>query len=102
MSANALAETGGIYSYDFTTGPENAYGGNLAQKEIGPGIWGMTAGDADADGHITIDDKSNIWSILAGKAGYLPGDYNLDANINNQDKNDFWRSNISRETQVPE
>lgn len=102
MSANPMTESAGIYSYDFTTGAGQAFGGNFAHKEITAGKWGMAGGDGNADGLVNMEDKYNFWSLFAGGKGYLPGDYNLDANINNQDKNDVWRSNLNRETQVPE
>ncbi|MCD4745032.1 MAG: hypothetical protein K8R58_01900, partial [Bacteroidales bacterium] len=41
MSANAVTETGGVYTYNFTTGVDQAYGGLLGHKEIGTGVWGM-------------------------------------------------------------
>ncbi|MCD4745337.1 MAG: PKD domain-containing protein, partial [Bacteroidales bacterium] len=41
ISANAVTETGGVYTYNFTTGVDQAYGGLLGHKEIGTGVWGM-------------------------------------------------------------
>jgi len=102
MSAFPLIESAGIYSYDFSSGSDQAFGGNLAHKEIAPGIWGMVAGDGNSDGLVNMEDKLNFWSLFAGNKGYLTGDYNLDVNINNQDKNDLWRSNLNWETQLPE
>ena len=102
MSANPLVLSGGIYNYDFTTASSQVYGGIAGSAEISPGVWGMIAGDANADGIINANDKNDFWSILAGKAGYLPGDYNLDGNIENRDKNDFWRVNLNQSSQVPE
>ncbi|MEZ5082651.1 MAG: hypothetical protein R2750_04280, partial [Bacteroidales bacterium] len=45
MSAVGLTETTGVYSFNFTTGSGQAYGGSNAQKEISSGVWGMFSGD---------------------------------------------------------
>ena len=102
MSAFPLAESGGVYSYDFSLGIGQAFGGSLAQKEITPGIWGLIGGDGNADGEVNNEDKNNFWSILAGRSGYLSGDYDFDGNVNNIDKNDIWRINLNNGSQVPE
>lgn len=100
MSANALVEAAGIYSYDFTTGVDQAYGA-FAQKEIATGIWGMFGGDMDASGEINLLDK-NIWDSNAGTNGYQNIDVSIDNQISNQDKNDVWIGNIGKATQVPQ
>jgi len=102
ISAFPLNESGEVYSYDFSVGAEQAYGGGLAQKEIATGIWGMIGGDGNADCEIDYQDKNNFWSIWAGQSGYQAGDYNLDGNVQNIDKNDLWRINLNNESQVPE
>ncbi len=89
MSAAGVVKTNGIYQYDFTTPAGKAFGGISAQKEIAPGIWGMKAGDGNADGDINIDDVIDIWKPQAGKSGYLNGDFNLDGQSSNIDKNDI-------------
>ncbi len=101
MSATPVTENNSVYSYDFTSGADQAYGGTLAQKELVPGIYGMIGGDGNADGVIDNNDKISIWMILAGKKGYEPGDYNLDGQINNKDKNDIWHLNSGYFVQVP-
>ncbi len=101
MSANALTPSGGVYSYNFTTGESQAYGGVTGHKEIGTGIWGLIAGDGNADGEITLSDKSS-WSGEAGKTGYLMTDYSMNGQVNNQDKNDILLNNLTSESQVPE
>jgi hypothetical protein len=61
MSANPLTQTAGVYTYNFTTGANQAYeNGAEGQKEIATGIWGMFGGDANADGNIETADKV-IW-----------------------------------------
>ncbi|MEZ5083240.1 MAG: metallophosphoesterase [Bacteroidales bacterium] len=102
ISAFSITESNGVYDYNFSSGENQAFGGNLAQKEISTGLWSMIAGDGNADGLINMDDKTSFWSLLAGKMGYLSGDYNMDGNVNNEDKNDYWYSNLNMESQVPE
>jgi len=102
MSALPLVEIGGKYSYDFTVGSEKVYGGANAHKEIGPGMWGMTGADGNADGQINNGDKNDVWSIEAGSGGYLSGDFNLDTQVNNGDKNDIWIPNTGSGGQVPD
>ena len=102
MSASPLPETGGVYSYDFTTGADQAYGGSLGHKEIGTNIWGMTGADGDADSEIGNADKNDVWAVQAGNAGYLSGDFTLDTQVNNTDKNDVWAPNSGKGGQVPD
>lgn len=101
MSANPLYETRGIYSYDFTSGAGQVYGGIQAHKEIAPGIWGMIGADGNADGQINNGDKNDVWSPQAGTGGYKAGDFNLDSQVNNGDKNDVWVPNTGMGGQVP-
>jgi hypothetical protein len=100
MSANALTSSGGVYSYNFTSGESQAYGGASGYKDIGTGIWGLVAGDGNADGEITTADKS-LWATEAGTKGYLSNDYSMNSEVNNQDKNEKWTSNLTYKSQVP-
>ncbi len=100
MSANALTETGGVYTYDFTTSGGQAYGTD-AQKDLGSGVYGMIAGDANADGDVNTGDKT-IWTNQAGVSGYKTADMNMNTQVNNQDKNNKWLLNSGEECQVPE
>jgi len=100
MSANPVTESGGIYTYDFTTPAGQAYGTD-AQKNMGGGVYGLFSGDGNADGTINSDDKTTIWSIEAGTAGYLNGDFNMDSQTDNRDKNDLWINNTSNSSQIP-
>ncbi len=102
MAANAVTQSGGIYTYDFSTGAGQAYGGSSGQKEIGSVVWGMIAGDGNADGDINSDDKTNVWSSQAGTNGYKSGDFDMNGQVMNQDKNDVWVGNIGAESQVPQ
>jgi len=102
MSANPMVETDGIYTYDFTTSVDQAYGGNVGFKIISPGISGMAGGDTDASGTVDNTDKV-LWELYGGASGYLLGDMNLDGEVNNIDKNEFWILNKDAvSSQVPE
>ena len=101
LSANALTESGGIYSYDFSTSIAKAYGGGAGYKLIDTGVYGMAGGDANGDGVINATDKA-LWSANAGTDGYKATDFNLDAQVNNPDKNDTYLENGSLSSQVPE
>ncbi|MCD4788389.1 MAG: hypothetical protein K8R37_00195, partial [Bacteroidales bacterium] len=101
LSANPVTEAGGMYSYDFTSGSGQAYGTD-AQKNLGEGKYGMYAGDADANGDIDMQDKTNIWATQSGTNGYKSGDFDMNGQVNNPDKNDVWIGNIGAGSQVPE
>lgn len=102
MSANALVQSGGVYTYDFSAGMGQVYGAQLAHKEIATGVWGMIGGDADADEQINNIDKNDYWAVQAGLAGYLAGDFNMDNQVNNSDKIDVWNQNTGLGGQVPD
>jgi len=101
MTANPLTELEGIYTYDFTTGNNQAFGTD-AQKDLYNGVYGMIGGDANADGMINPGDGTEVWYFEAGETGYLGSDVNMDGQANNKDKNDVWFENESEESQVPE
>lgn len=101
ISAIAVSKNDGIYTLDFTSSAAKALGGNLAQKDLGGGIFGMISGDASSDNLIDSSDKS-LWDIFSGKSGYLNPDINLDRNVNNVDKNSNWVPNVGRSSQVPQ
>jgi len=102
MSAVPVTLTGGIYTYDFSTGEGQVYGGIMAHKEIAANIWGMVAADGDANGMINMDDKTNTWMTEAGLSGYYSGDFNMDIQVDNKDKDDIWINNSSYNDQVPD
>jgi hypothetical protein len=101
MSANSVNQTGGVYTYDFTTAMEQAYGSD-SQKQLSLDLWGMFSGDVDANGTIETGDVSSSWGSDAGKAGYYPGDLNLDQQVDNKDKDDYWMPNTGNGCNVPE
>lgn len=98
MSANPLTESGGIYSYDFTSSASQAYGNN--QNNLGA-AFGMIGGNGDASNTVDMGDKTNVWMIKAGLKGYLFGDYTMDGQVNNQDKNDIWVENFGKTSVIP-
>jgi hypothetical protein len=104
MSNFALAKTDGVYSYDFSTASDKTFGstaGCVQLNTIGPAVWGMIGGDGSANKSVGDEDKTNFWSILVGKTGYLSADYDMDGQTSNQDKNDIWLDNRGKTGQVP-
>jgi GH18 family chitinase len=101
MSSSGLVNVGGTYSYDFTTGSGQVYGGASAHKQVGTEIWGMMSGDGDGNGTVNLNDKTLIWALKAGKTGYFTSDFNLDRQTNNKDKNEKWWPNLNKSTMVP-
>ena len=101
MSSNPLSEAASIFTYDFTTSESQAYGTG-ALKNLGGGIYGMLAGDANADGTIDNDDISGPWSSAAGESGYLNADVNMNGQADNKDKDDVWILNTGMNSQVPD
>ncbi len=104
MEDNGITtQTKGVYTYNFTTGTNQAYAnGQAGQKEIATGIWGLYGGDGANGGNITDYDKENIWKPAAGTSGYSQADYNLNGQVENMDKNNIWSWNYMKSSQVPE
>jgi PKD repeat protein len=102
MANSAIPSSGGVYTYDFTTGVNQVFGGIDGHIEISFGIWGMIGGDGNHDGTVNINDKSPLWESQAGSQGYLDSDHNLDGEANNQDKDDIWVPNENKSSQVPD
>ena len=99
MSANPVTESGGVYSYDFTTSAEKTYGDN--QKDLGYGVYGMYAADFNADGVVDETDIS-LWKQIAGQKGYLMEDASLDSQVDNIDKDYLWIPNEGKSNLIPE
>jgi hypothetical protein len=102
MSATPLPYQKGIYNYDFSTGADQIYQGSLTCKELTTGVWGLIAGDADANGIIEPPDKVIAWETSAGMQGYLSSDLNLDGQSDNRDKDDLWLPNVGKGSFVPQ
>jgi len=102
MSAFPAQLLGNNYSFDFSIGSGQAYGGINGHKEIASGIWGMISGDSNGSGLINSADKILYWNLQAGQTGYLPSDFNFDKTVDNRDKNDFMIKNNLHSSQIPE
>jgi hypothetical protein len=100
LSANALSQSGGIYSYNFSSAITQVYGNSAGYKLVGSGLYGMAGGDNDGDGDVDLTDKA-VWSSNAGTAGYKSSDFDLNTQVSNTDKNDVWEENTLLTTQVP-
>jgi len=101
LSGFPLQESGGVYSYDFSNGSNQVYGGPIGHKEISTNVWGKPGGDGNADGQVNAVDKNDIWKQQAGQSGYLGGDFDLNGDVQQQDKNDIWKQNGGKSAQVP-
>jgi len=77
MSAVGATLTGGVYSYDFTTGLNAAYGGGSGYKQVGS-TFGMVAGDADKDGNVYISDYNRLINGFGTTNGYFDYDMDMD------------------------
>ncbi|MEZ5196870.1 MAG: hypothetical protein R2764_10830 [Bacteroidales bacterium] len=77
MSAYPVTKVGAFHTYNFSDANDKIYGTIDGFAQIDADLWGMASGDGDANGIIEQDDKTNFWSILVGKTGYLSADYNL-------------------------
>lgn len=95
-----LDYSGGIYSWDFTSGSGQAFGSENAQTEISPGIWGMMAGEGFNNDEIDNSDKNEIWETQKGSTGYLPGDFNMDGIVDELDRSELWNQNAARGSQI--
>jgi hypothetical protein len=104
ISANALTKDQSLYSYDFTTGAEQAYGNINAQIQLStsPETWGMIAGDANGDGNVFVSDKALIWDNQTGNSGYIESDFDLSGQSDSKDKNDLWLNNEGKTSSIPE
>jgi len=101
MSSGPLQSIGNTYSWDYSSGVNQAFGGPNGHQQLGAGIWGMVPGDGNADRQINNADKVDVWKLQGGLSGYHAGDFNLDGQVNNQDKVDQWTPNGGRSCQVP-
>ncbi len=84
------------YSYDFSSGSSQAYGGSDAHKELATGVWGMISGDGNGDGQVDNDDKNDVWLPQNGSTGYYFGDFNRDGTVDTTDLDDFWKPNTGK------
>ncbi|MCF8367938.1 MAG: hypothetical protein K9G76_02760 [Bacteroidales bacterium] len=92
-SAMSLVKNGDIYSYDFTSGPNQALGGPNSQKLLSYGVWSMFAADGNASNQIDNRDKNGVWFPQNGLSGYYDGDFNMDSDVNTNDITTRWALN---------
>lgn len=102
MSANQANYSAGTFTYNFSTGADQVYGGAVSHKELTPGQWGLRCGDGNGDGTVLDSDKDALWDLQASQSGYLPSDYNLDGQSDNNDKNDWWMPNLGSGSSIPD
>jgi len=89
--------------YDFRSAQTQAFGTN-AMQDLGGGVFGMIAADANSDGTINATDLNAFWIPQNGTPyNYQTktSDFNLDATINATDLNLFWIPENGKATQVP-
>jgi hypothetical protein len=81
----ALNVPGDAYVFDFSSSVDQAYGSGAGFKEIETGVFGMVAGDSDADGDIGANDYT-AWAIDFGNNPvYFSSDNDLDGDIGAND-----------------
>ena len=99
MSSSAVAfSVTSTASYDFTTGSSQFYGSNGA-ADLGGGVWGMIAGDAENDGSVDAADRNATWNDR-NITGYRDSDVDLDGVVDAADRNITW-NNRNKTSQVP-
>ncbi len=96
ISSVPLTNSGGIYSYDFTTGEQKAFGGINAQDELLPGLWAMISGDGNGNGEVNNADKTDVWLPQYGEIGYFSGDFKMDSHVDPIDKTVKWQPNAGK------
>lgn len=88
--------------YDFSTAQTQAYGIE-PMANLGGGVFGMCAGDANQDGYITSSDF-NVFSpkFMGASSGYEDADWNLDGFVTSTDFNLFnFNFTASKQSFVP-
>ncbi|MGB0930603.1 MAG: hypothetical protein ACPGVB_07495 [Chitinophagales bacterium] len=93
MSANLLSLTV-ANPHDFT-GPSMVMSGSSQLADLGGGNYGMSAGDVDGNGVITVADYNLYVTQISIINDYLEGDVNLDGNVTVADFN-LLKENISK------
>ncbi|MCB2219846.1 MAG: Ig-like domain-containing protein [Bacteroidetes bacterium] len=101
ISASELTLSGGSYSWDFTTGSGQAYGGINGHKQLEPGVWGMISADGNGNGLIQNTDETAVWKVDLGQSGYKGGDFNLNGLVQNTDETNYWKVNLGAGGQTP-
>jgi hypothetical protein len=98
MSAAPVALSGTSTLYNFTTAQAHAFGANPL-NDLGGGVFGMVAGDANGSGIVTATDISAVISVLNG-TGYNAADVNLSGIATATDIN-IIIINVNKSSKVP-
>lgn len=93
MSSAPLTLSGNTYTYNFTDALTKAYGAGAGYKQIATGVFGMVAGDGDADGSIFMSDRTLWRSNLGISSSYQSTDFDMDGNSFMSDRA-VWRGNL--------
>jgi hypothetical protein len=100
MSLNSVNLDYVSSQYDFTNSQSKAYGTN-AMVDLGGGIFGMFAADANGNGQVQNNDSENYWVPQNGQSGYREADFNLNGQVQNNDHESYWVPNNGKGAQVP-
>ncbi|MFZ4465307.1 MAG: hypothetical protein ACOYN5_15785 [Bacteroidales bacterium] len=93
MSSHGMTPAADSFSYDFTDGLAKVYGEGAGYKELETGVFGLVAGDADADGNVFMSDRTLWRGDLGITLNYMATDFDLDANAFMSDRA-LWRANL--------
>ncbi|MGH1362711.1 MAG: lamin tail domain-containing protein [Calditrichia bacterium] len=104
MSTSSQSLSSSSTLYDFTSSLSTAYtAGSSAMQDLGSGVYGLYAADANGDGQITSSDFNTFLpAARTAQSGYHLADWNLDGQITSSDFN-FFNPNAktAAQTQVP-
>ena len=92
MSATGATLTGDVYSYDFSTGLAQVFGGLNGYKMAGSKAV-MVDGDIDHDGSIFVSDYNRWAAGFGATSGYYTSDLDMDGAVFVSDFNK-WASNF--------
>lgn len=97
MSSNKIQVGEDPTTYDFTTGTSKFYGTDA--PDLGSGVRGMYAGDANASMIVSAADASAVTAAL-GQSGYLNTDINMSGIVSSPDVT-MANSNAGKASNVP-
>lgn len=92
-----LMNSESVYSYDFTI---NGHIYGAGKKNLGSGIWGLVAGDADQDETIQSSDYV-LWRANSGIDAYNLADFDMDGTVQSSDYVK-WKANSGIDSSVPQ
>jgi hypothetical protein len=80
VSASPVSVSGSPISYNFSSAQSQAFGNRL--KLLGEGVYGLYAGDVDANGQVNLSDINTISAAATTfGTGYIATDVNGDGVI---------------------